>query len=143
VRAFQTDLANNVSANSTALDITVDTTAPAAPAGLDRKSAEEGGGDDTDNITSQTTELTISGAGEDVATATRVEDVDNNGVKECGEATLGIAIVGGGILGIDVALGEGVHPVRAFQTDLANNVSANSTALDITVDTTAPAAPAG
>src|SRR5258706_12433805 len=37
--------------------------------------------------------------------------------------------------------GDGVHHVRAIQTDIAGNPSTSSAALDITIDTTAPAAP--
>src|SRR5438067_7514660 len=51
--------------------------------------------------------------------------------------------VSGGAFSLDVSLAQGTHNVRAIQTDVAGNASAASTshALDITVDTTAPAAP--
>jgi len=62
VVAYQTDVAGNVSGNSTALDITVDTTAPAAPTGLDLAAADDTGSSSTDNITKNPSTLTISGS---------------------------------------------------------------------------------
>ncbi|WP_166294186.1 Ig-like domain-containing protein [Bradyrhizobium sp. 2S1] len=140
VRAIQTDLAGNVSAASTthALDITVDTTA-AAPTTLDLAAADDTGALNTDNITKNTSGLTISGSGETGATVTLFDDANNNGVVDAGES-LGSTTVSGGTFTLDVSLAAGTHNVRAIQTDLAGNVSAASTthALDITVDTTAP-----
>ncbi|OLZ62997.1 Ig-like domain-containing protein, partial [Chromobacterium violaceum] len=41
------------------------------------------------------------------------------------------------------SLADGSHSIRATATDAAGNVSGQSSAYSITVDTTAPAAPAG
>ncbi|WP_246682665.1 Ig-like domain-containing protein, partial [Mesorhizobium sp. B3-2-1] len=141
VRAIQTDIAGNAGAASTshALDITVDTTAPAAPTGLDLAAADDTGSSSTDNITKNTSALTISGSGENGATVTLFDDANNNGVVDAGES-LGTATVSGGAFSLDVSLAQGTHNVRAIQTDVAGNAGAASTshALDITVDTNAP-----
>ena len=139
IKAFATDVAGNVSAASTVLDITVDTTAN-APTALDLNAADDSGSSDADNITNHTTELTISGAGdEDGSVVTLFDDANGNGVKDGGEATLATATVLSNAWTADIALlTEGVHSIKAFATDRAGTVSAMSTALSITVDTTGP-----
>ncbi|PZV35942.1 beta strand repeat-containing protein, partial [Mesorhizobium kowhaii] len=141
VRAIQTDVAGNASAASTshALDITVDTTAPAAPTALDLAAVDDTGSLSTDNITKNTSALTISGSGENGATVTLFDDANNNGIVDGGES-LGTTTVSGVAFSLDVSLAQGTHNVRAIQTDVAGNASAASTshALDITVDTTNP-----
>ena len=140
IRAIQTDVAGNASAASTthALDITVDTTVPAAPTALDLAAADDTGTLSTDNITKNTSALTISGSGENGATVTVFDDANNNGMVDAGES-LGTATVASGTFSVDVSLAAGTHNIRAIQTDVAGNASAASTthALDITVDTTA------
>ncbi|MEV8686494.1 VCBS domain-containing protein, partial [Mesorhizobium ciceri] len=142
VRAIQTDVAGNASAASTshALDITVDTTAPSAPTALDLAAVDDSGSSSTDNITKNTSALTISGSGENGATVTLFDDANNNGAQDGGEATLGtVTISSGTTFTTEIALAAGLHHVRAVQTDVAGNQSATSSAaLDITVDTTAP-----
>ena len=145
--AKQTDVAGNESAASAALDITVDTTADAAPTGLDLAAADDTNVD-TDNITSTTTGLSIAGSGENGSSVQLYswDDAggDADGSVDDGELTaVGTAgTVTGGAFSIDIDLAEGVHAVVAKQTDVAGNESAASAALDITVDTTA-AAPTG
>jgi hypothetical protein len=142
VRAFQTDIAGNVSVVSTTLDITLDTAA-ATPAGLDLAAADDSGASSTDNLTSQASALTFTGSAETGATITLFDDANNNSILDAGE-TLGKVTASAGAFSKDIALnGDGVHRVRAFQTDTAGNVSAVSTALDINLDTAAPSAPAG
>ena len=81
---------------------------------------------------------TITGSGENGATVTLFEDLNNNGTQEGGEATLGTAVVSGGTFAADISLAAGAtHHVSAFETDVAGNVSAGSAALDIKVDTSA------
>ncbi|MEV8650736.1 Ig-like domain-containing protein, partial [Mesorhizobium ciceri] len=93
-----------------------------------------------DNITKNTSALTISGSGENGATVTLFDDANNNGAQDGGEATLGtVTISSGTTFTTEIALAAGLHHVRAVQTDVAGNQSATSSAaLDITVDTTAP-----
>ncbi len=143
IGAFQADLAGNVSAGATNLDITVDTTAPSAPSGLDLAAADDSGSSNSDDVTANTSALTVSGVGETGATVTVFDDVDNDGVQDSGEATLATATVAGGTFTADIALAAGVHHVGAFQTDTAGNVSAGAANLDITVDAAAPSAPSG
>ncbi|MCW5738518.1 MAG: hypothetical protein KIS73_30630, partial [Enhydrobacter sp.] len=142
IRAFQTDVAGNVSAVSASLEITVDATAPDAPAGLDLDAADDSA-IDSDNITSQTSGLTISGAAETDATVSLFDDVNDNGVMDGGESVITTTVASGGSFSADISLAEGAHNIRAFQTDVAGNVSAVSAGLDVTVDTTAPDAPTG
>ena len=62
VGAFQTDPAGNVSTGATGLVITVDTTAPSAPTGLDLAAADDTGSSTSDNVTgkrSPTAESTV------------------------------------------------------------------------------------
>jgi dihydrodipicolinate reductase len=137
VRAFQTDAAGNVSGTSTPLNLTVDTSA-SAPNGLDLAAADDTGSSNSDNITKNTSSLTISGSGENGATVTLFDDVNNNGIKDVGETSLASATVSGGTFSADVSLSSGIHHILASETDVAGNVSGNSSSLDVTVDTTAP-----
>jgi T1SS-143 domain-containing protein len=116
---------------------------PHAPTGLDLASNDDSAGSsNTDNITNHTGGLTISGTAENGTTVTLYDDVNNNGQQDGGETTLGSAAVSGGSFTIDnVSLpSEGAHHVRAYETDLSNNVGPSSSPLDITIDTVAPAA---
>ena len=138
--ATATDAANNTSSLSASYAVTIDTAAPAAPAALDLASADDSGSSSSDNITKNTSGLTISGSGESGATVTLFDDANNNGVMDGGEG-LGTATVVAGAFSTDVSLsGDGVHHVKAFETDTAGNVSAVSGVLDITIDTHAPTA---
>jgi len=134
ITAKATDAAGNVSAASAALAITIDATAPAAPTGLDLAAADDSGSDSTDNVTSQTSALTISGQAEADA---RVELFD--GTTSLGTTTANAS----GAFSLDVTLAAGVRSITAKATDAAGNVSAASAALAITVDVTALAAPTG
>ncbi|WP_397580560.1 beta strand repeat-containing protein [Sphingorhabdus sp.] len=134
ITARATDAAGNVSAASAALAITVDATAPNAPTALDLAAADDSGSDSTDNVTSQTSALTISGQAEANA---RVELF--NGTTSLGTATANAS----GAFSLDVTLAAGARAITAKATDAAGNVSAASAALTITVDGTAPAAPTG
>ncbi|MCW5736103.1 MAG: hypothetical protein KIS73_18380, partial [Enhydrobacter sp.] len=142
IRAFQTDAVGNVSTVSAALSITVDATTPGAPTGLDLAAADDSNVN-TDNVTSQTSGLTISGSAETGATVSLFDDVDNSGAMDNGETVITTVVAAGGAFSTDIALAEGAHNIRAFQTDVAGNVSAASAALGITVDATAPGAPTG
>ena len=80
--------------------------APHAPTGLDLAQADDSG-NSSDNVTNHTTGLTISGAAENGTTVTLYDDVNNNGTRDSGEATLGSANASGGAFSIDVALADG------------------------------------
>ena len=128
------DRAGNQSAASDDLTITIDTTAPAKPTGLDLDEADDTGVN-TDNITKNTEDLTIE------VTAGVAE---NGGTIQLyrGSSTIGSATtIAGGKASIDIDLTVGTHAITAKTTDKAGNVSPASDPLSITVDTTVPAAP--
>jgi hypothetical protein len=125
ITAKATDTAGNLSAPSAALTIRVDTTPPAAPTGLDLAAVDDTGSSNTDNITSQTSGLTISGTAEANA---RVELF--NGTTLLGATTANATT---GAFSLDVTLTEGTRSITAKATDTAGNVSLASAALVITV----------
>lgn len=110
-----------------------DTIPPAAPVGLDLAVDDDTGALTSDNLTSKTSGLTISGTAE---AGSKVELF--NGTTSLGVVTAGA----NGAFTLDIALVQGAHSIRATATDLAGNTSTSSAVLSITVDTTAPAAAA-
>ena len=127
--ATATDAAGNTSAASTALAVTIDTTAPVAPtvASFSTDSGVVG-----DHITNDST-LTLTGTAEANSTV-KVYD---------GATLLGTASANGsGAWSYTTAvLANGAHSLTATATDAAGNTSAASTALAVTVDTLAPSSP--
>ncbi|WP_022684134.1 Ig-like domain-containing protein [Sphingobium bisphenolivorans] len=106
-----------------------DSTAPAAPSALALAAADDSGVSSSDRITSQGSALTITGNAEAGSTVTLRD----------GTTSLGSVLVGSnGSFSIDITLAQGVHNLTATATDKAGNVSTMSSALAITVDTTAP-----
>src|SRR5207249_1319858 len=115
ITAKQTDLAGNTSVASAALSVTIDTTAPAAPATPDLTAATDSGSFSSDNLTN----------------------------VKIGATVVGSAVASGSSASLTTStLTEGVHSITAKQTDLAGNTSVASAALSVTNDTTTPAAPA-
>ncbi len=125
LRAVATDAAGNTSAASASLTIVVDNTAPTIPIGLDLAAADDTGASNSDNLTSKTSGLTISG---NASGAARVELF--NGTISLGTAT--VAANGG--FTIDVSLPAGVNSVTARALDAAGNASDASATIQITVD---------
>ncbi|HEX9694958.1 MAG TPA: Ig-like domain-containing protein, partial [Actinomycetota bacterium] len=124
--ATATDAAGNAGAASAALDVTVDTAAPAAPATPDLLAASDSGSSDIDNITSDATpDVTVSGEADAILTVFA-------GAVQVGQRT------GDGTI-TSSTLADGVHALTATATDVAGNTGAGSSALDVTVDTVAPA----
>ncbi len=114
---------------SNVLVITVDITAPGAPTGLDLNVADDTGSSNSDNITQNTSALTITGSAE---ANMRVDLFD-------GATSLSWTSANGtGDWTKDISLAEGSHNITAKTTDVAGNTGIASTALTITVDTTAP-----
>ncbi len=126
-----TDPAGNTSAPGT-VSVTIDTTAPAAPAAVLDASSDTGllG----DSLTKDNTP-TLSGTGEPDATIT-IKDAAGNTI-----ATATVAPDGSWSATPTTALPNGLNALSVTATDPAGNVS-QPTALPITIDTTAPAAPA-
>lgn len=139
IRALQSDSANNTSTASDSLTVTIDTTAPAAPSLPDIPAGSDTGVSNTDNVT-QTTALAFSGSGETGASVVLFRDDNGNGTPESGESLGSTAAAGGAWTINPGALAEGTYDIRAIQTDLAGNVSAASSTLALTIDTTAPGA---
>ena len=109
-------------------------TPPPAPTALDLAAADDTGSSNSDNVTSQTSALTITGQADANA---RIELFD-------GATSLGKTIANAtGAFSLDVTLAAGVRSITAKATDAAGNVSAASAALAVTVDATAPDAPTG
>ena len=116
------DAAGNVSASSSAITLTVDTTAPTAPV-ITTKSAS-----------TSSTKPTIAGTAEANSTVTILD----------GSTTLGtITANSSGVWNYTPGstLSQAVHTLTAKATDTAGNVSAASKSIALTVDTTAPDAP--
>ena len=108
-----------------------DWTAPAAPSAPNLADLDDSGSSSTDNITKNTTALTMTGTAEADSTVK---------IKE-GTAVLGSGTATGGSYSIDISLTAGTHTICATATDWAQNESAASGNLSITVDTAAPSVP--
>ena len=132
IAAKATDLAGNVSVASVPLSVTIDTTAPTAPDTPDLIATSDSGASSTDNATKITTP-TFTGTTEANATVTLLEGAAVVGSGKADAAGLWSVTTS--------ALADGVHAITARATDVANNVSAASAALSITIDTTPPAIP--
>ncbi|MCT4610093.1 MAG: Ig-like domain-containing protein, partial [Pelagimonas sp.] len=130
ITATVTNGTNQTSDPSPALSITIDTTAPNAPAAVDLVAASDSGASDTDNVTVDDTP-TFEGSGvEPGARVTIFADGTPVGT--------GTADASGNWSVTSAALSGGQHAITATQTDAAGNSSVASLALQVTVDTTAP-----
>jgi hypothetical protein len=127
--ATATDNAGNVSPASAAFTVTIDLTAPAAPAitAFATDSASLGDGITNDNT------LTLSGTAEANSTVQLYE-----GLTLLGTTT---ATAGGAWSLTTTVLADGAHTFSAKAVDVAGNTGPSSAAYTVTVDTTAPAAP--
>ena len=127
----QTDVAGNVQTQGDTLAVNVSLAKPPKVTGLDLAAADDTGVSDSDNVTNQT-ELQIAGT---AIAGNAVTLVDSDGTQ------LGTAVAGeNGAWSITTtALADGLHQLRAVQTDLVGNVSAPSSPLKVTVDTQATA----
>ena len=127
-----TDTAGNTTDTAVLSNIVIDTTAPVAPTSLDLAAADDSA-TDTDNVTTATSGLTISGTAEANSTVTLLLGGDAFSPAVTTTAT------GGGTFSVDVPLAAGSsHAITATATDAAGNVGVASSALTITVDTAAP-----
>ncbi|MBS0356083.1 MAG: DUF4214 domain-containing protein, partial [Proteobacteria bacterium] len=130
----QTNAAGTASTASTALALTIDATAPSAP-GLPVLSAGSDSGTLGDNQTKVTTPV-ITGTGEANAT---IKLYDTDGTTLLGTTTAD----GSGKWSITSStLSDGLHTITVKQSDAAGNVSVASSGLALTIDSTAPSAPA-
>ncbi|MEQ8862048.1 MAG: Ig-like domain-containing protein, partial [Thalassobaculum sp.] len=123
-----TDTAGNAGPVSTALSITIDTTAPTTLGTPDLLAASDTGASSTDNITSSTTQQ-LSGS----ATTGDIVSILVGGV------TVNNVTAAGGSWSYTHTLTAGTYSITTQATDTAGNAGPASTALSLTVDTTAPA----
>lgn len=126
-----TDKAGNVSAASSALGVTIDTTAPGAPTVLDLLGSSDSGSSLTDNITSETRPTFAGSAG----TAGNTVKLYADGVEVASSL---VASDGTWQMTPPSALTDGTRNMTVKYVDLAGNLSAASSALGVTIDTIAP-----
>ncbi len=130
ITATAQDVAGNVSPASTSLAVTIDTLAPSAPTitGFQTDTGIVG-----DRITSDNT-LTVTGTADPITPVT----VYFNGVSQGTTTSLG-----NGTWSLNAAQQpDGVYTITAKSQDAAGNSSPASGTLVVTIDTTAPLAPA-
>jgi outer membrane protein OmpA-like peptidoglycan-associated protein len=131
ITATDTHPTGGASAASSALSITVDTTAPSAPSAVDLANASDTGSSPTDNVTSDNTptmSVTGGSAGDTVtitASKSGSANVTCTYVLPAASCDLG-------------TLADGTWSVSATLTDPAGNTSAAATPLSMTVDATGP-----
>ena len=127
--AWVKDDQGTISAANSKTNVVLDLTVPDAPGTPDLASSDDTGASDADNVTNQTSSLSLSGIGE------------RNSVVQLYDGTTPIgspATVTYYMYRIDIALLPGTHSITARQTDLAGNVSESSAPLSLVVDTTPP-----
>ncbi len=128
ITAKATDAAGNTSSASSALSVTIDSTAPTAPSVPDLAAGSDTGTSSTDNLTSATTP-TFTGTAEAASTVTIFD-----GATQVGSGTA----TGGNYSIVTSTLSSGAHSITAKATDAAGNTSSASSSLTVTVDTSAP-----
>ena len=134
--ATATDAAGNTGPPSSALSVTIDTTAPSVPSTPDLDAASDTGSSDSDDVTSDATPA-LSGTAEADATVEVFSDQDGS---------LGTTTADGNgdwSFTPASALSEATHDITATATDDAGNTGPASATLTLTLDTTAPSANAG
>ena len=119
---------------STELTITVDTAAPGAPDPADLQAASDSGVSDTDNITNDDTP-TFDISGVDPVDYYRVYADDGTLTQISGDYEAASPFTA-------PSLADDVYDVTVTTVDAAGNESTASSPLEVTIDTTAPAAPA-
>ena len=134
--ATQTDIAGNTSALSSSLTITIDTTPSGQTGAPDLITADDSGVDNTDNITSEVSP-TFTGTCPVPGETVKIEDTVTStvyGSAVCdGLGNYSIAVTG--------PLADGDYTFVTHTTDAAGNQGVDSTSLNVTIDTTSPAAP--
>ena len=142
VYAQHTDAATNTSSCSTATgSYTLDTGVPAKPINLDLASDDDTGSSNTDNITTTTTDLTITGCAEANSTVELLKDDTSfsTPVTDTADGSTGCtAPLKQFSANIGLSAQSSAYDISAKATDTAGNTSAASTDLAITVDGTAP-----
>ncbi len=130
----QIDTAGNASAQSDALAVTIDTTAPPAPLAPDLQAASDTGVSDTDNQTS-VTNPTFDVSGLEIGATVKLLR-DGLVIKTVTDVTTATVAIQD-----DGKLSQGPHRYTAFQVDPAGNASPIGGELLIMVDTSGPSTP--
>lgn len=116
--------------DSSALSVTIDTTAPATSGIPDLQAASDSGTSSTDNITTDTTP-TFDIACTTGDTVELLSGATVLGSGTCASSTVAIT---------SSTLTSATYLVKAQETDAAGNTSSASSTLSVTIDTSAPAA---
>jgi len=127
ITARATNSAGDTSLQSAPLTITIDTIVPTTPGAPDLAGSSDSGTSSTDNRTNDTTP-TFTGTTEAKATVTLLDGTTVVGTGVADDAGVWSATAS--------ALAAGAHSIKVRATDLAGNVSALSTGLSVTIDTT-------
>ena len=142
VSAFKDTAGNSGTAQTyNATGITVDTSTPSKPTGLDLAATDDTGSSNTDNLTKNTTGLTITGCAEANSEVELFKDNAAFSAPATDTAdTTHSSCTGTKRFSVSVSLAESgtAYGITAKATDAAGNISVASVALSITVDTTAP-----
>ena len=114
----------------------IDRTAPTQTiSAVDLATADDTGSSSTDNITKNTTGLTITGTVSGAIGANDKVQLYNGGTAV---GTADISLTAAHAFSIDISLANGTHSITAKVLDEAGNQGQASTALSITVDSTRP-----
>ena len=135
----QVDAAGNVGPVSIALTVIVDTAAPAAPIAPDLQAGSDTGPSSTDNITRATAPRFDLVATESTATLQLLRKLASAGV---GSYAVVASRTGTGALSDPGPVPDGAYTYAVRQVDVAGNMGALGAELLVTIDATAPTAPA-
>ena len=135
ISASVTDAAGNTGTTQS-LDISVDATPPTAPSGVDLVTVSDTGNSSTDNNTNDTTP-TLSASGGTNGDTMTISATNGTTTVSC------TYVIGSATNCTLPTLTDGTWNISSTLTDPAGNISPSSTALPITIDGTAPAAPTG
>ncbi len=124
----ETDPAGNASVSS-ALSVTIDTTAPTTSGAPDMTSGTDLGSSSADNITSDTTP-TFTGVCTDGNTVQLFDDGSSSGSSSTCASSVFSLTTG--------TLATGSNSITFKETDTAGNISSASSALVVTIDATSP-----
>ena len=131
-----TDPAGNISATGSSMSMSVDTSAPSAPAAPDLLAASDLGSSSTDNLTSDTTP-SVSGSGGSAGDTMTVTATKGATTQSC-------TYVVGSATSCDLpGLTDGTWALTGTLTDPAGNTSTAGTGLNVTIDGTGPVATSG
>ena len=137
IYAKHANIANLSTCSTTGVSYTYDGTAPTITTGTLDLAAADDTGVNTDNITKNTTDLTISGTLSAAGASGDYVQLYSNGTKIAGATDTTLSNTA---WTADADLSEGTHAITAKVLDAAGNEGTASTALTIVVDTTVPVA---